>query len=169
MPSIFFHRCPVMRPPVLGCLLCGLLLACGGAEPRPVKPLVCPPKAELPQSCLPPVAEKPPPPPTGKESVGALVDGLSSTDKAFEVPLGQGRILTTRAALADKAVIAVGDPSVVDFIPIPGPGNNVRQIRLLGRRLGSTDLSITTPDGAVYTFEVRVVADLTVLRSQLAC
>jgi pilus assembly protein CpaC len=35
--------------------------------------------------------------------------------------------------------------------------------------MGVTDLSITTPDGRTFTFEVRVVADLNVLRTQLQC
>src|SRR5262249_58271124 len=39
----------------------------------------------------------------------------------------------------------------------------------IGLRLGSTDLSITTSDNRTYSFEVRVVADLDVLRGQLKC
>ena len=67
--------------------------------------------------------------------------GLKGNDAILEIVLGQGRILTTRADLsgpAGKAVIALGDPAVMDFVVL-GP----RQIRLVGHRLGSTDLSIT--------------------------
>jgi pilus assembly protein CpaC len=96
------------------------------------------------------------------------VDGLTSTDSAFEVVVGQGRILATKENLAvagkPPPLIAVGDPSVLDFSPV-GP----RQIRVIGLRVGVTDLSITVSDGRTYSFEVRVVADLHVLRGQLAC
>ena len=44
---------------------------------------------------------------------------------------------------------------MIDFYPI-----NKRQIRITGRRIGVTDLSITTVKDQVYNFEVRVVADL---------
>src|SRR5262249_35600613 len=87
---------------------------------------------------------------------------------AFEVVLGQGRILTTETDLAVRgkpsALIAVGDASVIDFDVL-----STRQIRIYGNRLGVTDLSITTPDNKTYNFEVRVVADLDVLRGQLQC
>jgi pilus assembly protein CpaC len=118
--------------------------------------------------CQPPAPEKPPRPPEGPESVPAFVAGLSSTDSAFEVVLGQGRILTTKENLAGPpgkgALLAVGDPTVIDFVIV-----SPRQIRLTGKRLGVTDLSITTADDRTYTFEVRVVADLHVLRGQLQC
>jgi pilus assembly protein CpaC len=100
--------------------------------------------------------------------VPAFVDGVSITDAGFEVVLGQGRILTTKEDIAARgkpsALVALGDPSVADFA-IVGP----RQIRIIGERLGTTDLSITTSDGRTYTFEIRVVADLDILRTQLRC
>jgi pilus assembly protein CpaC len=40
-------------------------------------------------------------------------------------------------------------------------------LRLVGQRIGVTDLSITTADGKNYSFEVHVVSDLNVLRCQL--
>src|SRR5262249_23505941 len=98
-------------------------------------------------------------------SVASFVDSLSRNDAAFEVIVGQGRILTVKEDLTRgkaPALIAVGDPSVVDFVPI-----NARQVRLIGQRIGVTDLSITTPAGKSYNFEVRVVADLEILRGQL--
>jgi pilus assembly protein CpaC len=118
--------------------------------------------------CAPPTPEKPPRPPTGPESVPSFVDGLGAPDAAFEVVLGQGRILSLKENLTapGKAppLIAVGDPTVIDFVVV-----SPRQLRLVGRRLGVTDLSITTPDDRNYSFEVRVVADLHVLRGQLQC
>ncbi|HEV3262838.1 MAG TPA: pilus assembly protein N-terminal domain-containing protein [Gemmataceae bacterium] len=112
----------------------------------------------------PSLPEKPPRPPA---EVSAFVDNVNTTDATFEVVMGQGRLLTLREDLAAgpsraRPLIAVGDPSIVDFTPV-----NTRQIRLIGLRFGTTDLSITTWDNRVYTLEVQVVADLYVLRAQL--
>src|SRR5262245_23653965 len=52
--------------------------------------------------CLPPPPEKGPRPPTGKDSVPAFVDNVNQNDAAFEVLLGQGRILTTKENLAAR-------------------------------------------------------------------
>jgi pilus assembly protein CpaC len=97
----------------------------------------------------------------------SFVDSLSINDGAFEVVVGQGRILTLKEDLAkgkNEALIAVGDPTVVDFVVI-----NPRQIRIVGERMGVTDLSVTTAAGRSYNFDVRVVMDLNSLRGQLAC
>ncbi len=51
---------------------------------------------------------------------------------------------------------------MTDFFQV-GP----RQLRLIGKRLGTTDLSITTGSGRTYDFEVQVVADLDLLSTQL--
>jgi pilus assembly protein CpaC len=84
----------------------------------------------------------------------------------FEVIVGQGRILTTKEDLAvpgkPPALIAVGDPSVLDFAVV-----SPRQIRVVGKLMGVTELSITTGDDRTYSLEVHVVADLDTLRGQL--
>jgi pilus assembly protein CpaC len=112
------------------------------------------------------VPEQPPRPPEGPESVPSFVESLSHNDAGFEVVVGQGRILTLKEDLGKgktEGVIAVGDPTVIDFVPL-----SPRKIRILGLRLGVTDLSVTTAERA-YNFEVRVVMDLDVLRAQLRC
>src|SRR5262249_44672983 len=144
-----------------------LLLCAWRAAPAGAQSPACP--ATLGSGpCVPALPVQPPRPPSGPESVPAFVDSLTSIDSIFEVVVGQGRILTTKEALGvagkPPALIAVGDPSVIDFRAV-GP----RQIRVVGMRVGVTDLSITTGDGRTYSFEVRVVADLHVLRGQLAC
>jgi pilus assembly protein CpaC len=145
---------PGPAPPSAGCPVPSPALAPG-----------CPPPCELGR---PGVPEKPPRPATGPESVRSFIDSLSSTDAGFEVIVGQGRILTLKESLAVKGkiepLVAVGDPSVADITPV-----SPRQIRVLGLRTGVTDLSITTADGRTYNFEVRVVADLDVLRARLRC
>jgi len=40
-------------------------------------------------------------------------------------------------------------------------------IRLIGRRVGVTDLSIVAADGQTYSYEVHVVFDLEMLRAHL--
>jgi pilus assembly protein CpaC len=115
---------------------------------------------------LPAAPEKAPRPATGAGSVAEFVDGITQNDAAFEVLVGQSRILTTKTDLAVRgkpaALVAVGDPTVADFQVL-----SARQIRVGGQRIGVTDLSIVTPDNQIYNFEVRVVADLSVLRGQL--
>ncbi|MDB5350330.1 MAG: pulD [Planctomycetota bacterium] len=98
--------------------------------------------------------------------VPSFIESLGATSATIEVKIGQGRFLTLKEDLAAAGprlpFIAVGDPTVVDFYKA-GP----RQIRLIGKHLGTTDLSITTGSGKTYEFEVQVVADLDVLRGQL--
>jgi pilus assembly protein CpaC len=112
---------------------------------------------------LPPVPQRGP---QTTMEVGSFVESLGTNDASFEVVVGQGRLLTLKENLAvggkAKPVIAVGDPSVIDFVVV-GP----RQIRVIGQRIGATDLSITTADGKTFGFDVQVVADLSVLRVQL--
>jgi pilus assembly protein CpaC len=98
--------------------------------------------------------------------VSSFIDSLQGNDTAFQVVVGQGRLLTTKAPIANEqgvGVIAVGDPTIVDFEVLPNP----RMIRVIGRRAGVTDLSITTNDGQNYNFEVHVGYDLELLRARL--
>src|SRR5262245_46173155 len=87
-----------------------------------------------------PVPEKQPRPAKGPGSVAEFVDNVSKNDAMFEVIVGQGRILTTKTDFAlpgkGRALVAVGDPTVVEFVVL-----NSRQIRLVGQRVGVTDLS----------------------------
>jgi pilus assembly protein CpaC len=161
-----------------GCLWCARQAFAGDAPPlapacpapggaaapgpgAPAFPPVCP-------APLPPTPERPPRPPENRESVRSFVESLSTNDSAFEVLLGQGRILTLKEPLRVRnnvePLVAVGDPTVIDVIPV-----NARQIRVIGLHIGVSDLSITTAEGRVYNFEVHVVADLDVLRAKLRC
>jgi pilus assembly protein CpaC len=114
---------------------------------------------------LPGLPQKPPRPAEGPEAVASFIDSLTSNDASFEVVVGQGRILTTKEDIAagkTPALVAAGDPSIIDYVIV-----SPRQIRVIGLRIGVTDLAITTSDNRTYSFEVRVVADLTTLRGQL--
>ncbi|MCH8839179.1 MAG: pilus assembly protein N-terminal domain-containing protein [Planctomycetes bacterium] len=98
--------------------------------------------------------------------MAAFLDTLKGNDVAIQIVVGQGRMLTTRGPIATEAgdaMIAVGDPTILDFDVLPNP----RMIRLLGKRAGVTDLSITTSENQVYNFEVHVGYDLELLRAQL--
>lgn len=93
------------------------------------------------------------------QDLKTFVKDVTSNDARFDVLVGEGRLLTLKEDLVDPArqspLIATGDPSVIDF-EVVGP----RQIRITGRRLGVTDLSIVTPDNENYSFEVHVLANL---------
>ncbi len=97
---------------------------------------------------------------------GTIVEGAAPVDAIVEVKVGQGRFLTLREDLVvpgqPAPFLAVGDPGVADFVQV-GP----RQLRLIGKRLGTTDFSITTGSGRTFDYEVQVVADLDILRAQL--
>ncbi|MGC1273853.1 MAG: pilus assembly protein N-terminal domain-containing protein [Planctomycetaceae bacterium] len=100
------------------------------------------------------------------EELDEFVEGVSSNDALFRVFVGQGRLLTLKQDLVapgrPEPLIAIGDPTVIDFEVV---GN--REIRVTGQRIGVTDLSIFTADGSHYGFEVAVTADLELLRVQL--
>ncbi|MFO0902873.1 MAG: pilus assembly protein N-terminal domain-containing protein [Pirellulales bacterium] len=101
-----------------------------------------------------------------KETVASVAKPMQGNDASIEVIVGQGRLLTLKAPIVGgrrDAMIAVGDPSIVDFEVLPNP----QMIRIIGRQAGVTDLSITTSDGKTYGFEVHVVYDLALLRAQL--
>lgn len=76
----------------------------------------------------------------------SLVQKLTSADAAFEVIVGQSRTMILEQPLElqedgdnPEPAIAISDPSVADVMLT---GN--RQIRILGRKLGVTDLTIST-------------------------
>ncbi len=99
----------------------------------------------------------------------SLVQKLTESDAAFEVILGQSRTMVLEQPLAwqeegDAPVpsVSVSEPGVADVLLI-----GARQLRILGRRLGTTDLTISTGNGELVTFEVRVVLDLRLLEARL--
>jgi pilus assembly protein CpaC len=96
--------------------------------------------------------------PRSPKELSAFLERISGNDAAIEVISGESRILTFKEAIQ---TVAVGDPTVLDFSVL-----NQRQIRILGNHVGVSDLSVLTPDNRVFTFEVRVVADLDPLRLQ---
>lgn len=104
----------------------------------------------------------------GKTSrqVASFLDSVTVDDAMIEVVVGEGRVMVLREDLAvpgkTRPLVAVGDPSVIEF-NVVGP----RQIRITGQRLGLTDLSVTTAEGHTFSFQVHVVADLLVLAAQL--
>lgn len=107
-----------------------------------------------------------PPAPRPLPQAMDLAQSVGKATGSLEVKIGQGRFLTLKEDLVvpgkPAPFLAVGDPSVTDFFQV-GP----RQLRLIGKRLGTTDLSITAGSGQTYDFEVQVVADLDLLSAQL--
>src|SRR5262249_20071128 len=80
--------------------------------------------------------------PLDPRAVDAFVDGLKGNDATFDVLVNQARILTLKKDIVEgrnQPLIAVGDPTIVDFTIV-----SPRQIRITGRGIGVTDLSITT-------------------------
>jgi pilus assembly protein CpaC len=106
-----------------------------------------------------------PRPEQGPGSVESFVDSLHGNDATFKVLVNQARILTLKQDITagpNRALIAVGDPTILDFTVV-----NSRQLRLIGKGVGVTDLAITTARNETYTFEIRVLADLSLLQDKL--
>jgi len=98
--------------------------------------------------------------------VAELLHSVKRNDAVIEVILYQGKLLTTEVSIADEdgvAVVAIGDPTVLDFHVLP----DSRMIRLTGRRVGVTDLMLVAADGQTLGFEVHVVYDLELLSAKL--
>lgn len=121
------------------------------------------------RSTLPLVKEVPSRPQIGPEGIDALVQ-LSSIDGEFEVVAAQARYLILKRDLARpdgrgkvRPLVAVGHSGVIDMDII-----NSRLIRVVGRRVGVTDLMIMLDDNSLYTLRVHVVYDLDTLRSRLS-
>jgi len=96
----------------------------------------------------------------------SLLEPLSTLDAKIQLVVGQGRLLTLKKPIStvrQSGVVAVGDPSIVDFQLLPNP----MMLRLIGKRSGVTDLTILTSDGDAFSFEVQVGYDLETLRIQL--
>lgn len=98
--------------------------------------------------------------------VAGFIDSLTPNDAAIQVVAEQSRLIKLKQPIAlegGTALVAVGDPTILDFDILPNP----RIIRLLGLRAGVTDLTITTSDNDVYSFEVHVGWDLDFLAARL--
>ncbi len=132
-------------------------------QPLPVAPRFSE-ESEIPAT-LPRVPLAPPRPVQGPRSVDSFLEPLHGNDATFEVLVNQARILTLKQDMTDgpnQPLIAVGDPTILDFTVV-----NSKQLRIIGRGIGVTDLAITTARNETYTFEIRVLADLTVIQGKL--
>lgn len=121
------------------------------------------------RSILPLVKEVPSRPQIGPDGIDALLQ-VSSIDGEFEVIAGQARFLILKRDLAQpdgrgkvRPLVAAGNSSTIDLDII-----HSRLIRVVGRRIGATDLTILLDDNSLYTLRVHVVYDLETLRSRLS-
>lgn len=133
------------------------------AQPLPVAPRFSE-ESEIPPT-LPRVPLAPPQPVQGPRSEGSFVKSLSGNDATFDVIVNQARILTLKQEITagpTQPLIAVGDPSIVEFAVV-----SPKQLRVHGFRIGVTDLAITTARNETYTFEIHVLADLTLIQGKL--
>lgn len=135
-----------------------LLIGALGVEPAAAQ---APAPFALPD--LPPALAEPVDRPVGGSG---LFQSRETSVGSVDVKLGQGRLLVLSDSLeapgAIHPTIAVGDPNVADFVIL-----DARRVRVIGRRLGVTDLAVTTAAGRTESLEVRVVADLAPLRDLL--
>ncbi len=108
--------------------------------------------------------------PAGRPAPAPFIPGLKASASAVQVKVGQGKILTLPVDLnavgqKNAPFLAVGDPDVLDFYQIDS-----RHLRLIGKKLGMTDLTFSVGSGdalRTYEYEVQVTADLDELRARL--
>ncbi len=104
--------------------------------------------------------------PASAPPTASFVDVMDGNDAIIELVVNQGKLLTLKGDVSQEGaagVIAVADPTVFDFDLL-----KPRILRLTGRRVGVTDLTILTADGESYAFEVRVGYDLELVNAQLS-
>ena len=95
----------------------------------------------------------------------SFIDSIKGNDASIAVVYGQSRLITTKKPIASSdgvAVIGVADPTVVDF-DVLGP----QLIRIVGNRIGVTDLSFVTADGETFAYQINVGYDLQLVEAQL--
>ena len=152
--------------PVL--LICGWLIQSAWSQnppPNPPEPLVSGFRPQVPA-----VPANVPSVPDRFKAAASFIDSMSKSDAMFEVVLGQGRLIVLKDDLVREVprgkvaqpLIAVGNTEITDF-EVLGP----RQIRVLGKKIGVTDLVVTDSNNNTYSFEVHVVYDLTLLQARI--
>ncbi len=121
------------------------------------------------QPHLPVVPDKLPPLSQRYHESTSFIDSLSKNDAMLEVVLGQGRMLVLKEDLVandgvarKQPLLAVGNPETLEF-EVVGP----RQIRLIGKQIGVTDLVIVTENESTYSYEVHVVFDLNLVQARI--
>ena len=95
----------------------------------------------------------------------SFIDSIKGSDASIQVVYGQSRLITTKKPIASAegvAVIGVADPTVIDF-DVLGP----QLIRIVGKRIGVTDLSFVTADGETFAYQINVGYDLQLVEAQL--
>ena len=160
---------PLCSLAVLVAFLTAGVSAQSAAAPQPIPspaPLLASPLPALPGHPVPPQIKHIPPVPNSSTQVDSFVQSLSAKDAAFEVVIGQTRLLTVEKAITNDEHpdphIAVGDSETLAWHLV-----DPRHIRVTGLRLGKTDLSVIAADGTTAHFEVVVMADLSLLRARL--
>lgn len=104
------------------------------------------------------------------KAASSFIDTMSKSDAMFEVVLGQSRLIVLKDDLVQEAavgkaappLIAVSNPGVTDFDVL-----GLRQIRLVGKRIGVTDLVVTAANETTYSYEVHVVYDLNLVQARI--
>jgi len=102
------------------------------------------------------------------QKAASFIDRISENDASISVIVGQGRTLTLGKELqwptddSPPPSVAVTDPMIAEVVII---GN--RQIRVMGRRIGITDLTISSGRGEEFSYELHVEMDLRLLEAKL--
>jgi len=121
------------------------------------------------QPQLPVVPDRLPPLSQRFQEASSFIDSLSRNDAMLEVVLGQGRLIVLKENLVqdegtagEQPLIAVGNPDTLEFEILSS-----RQIRLIGKHIGVTDLVVVTEGQTIHSYEVHVVYDLKLVEARI--
>lgn len=85
-----------------------------------------------------------------------------------DVKVGQGKLIDPgklpKPLVPPLQFIAVGNPAIVDFFQLDRQRTD---IRLIGKSLGSTEITVTDAAGTTVNYDVQVLADLDTIRKHL--
>ena len=128
--------------------------------PAPVaKKAVATPEAVVKKALRAPVAKKAAPEPVRKTAPPVPVVSAMNAPSIYRVPLGESKVYRFAQPIRR---IAVGDPSVADYIML-----NHSEIYLLGKKLGSTNLAIWDQQGNLTSAPLQVSRSTAFLQSLL--
>lgn len=144
-----------MTPLAFASLLCTAAFAAGPVAPA--KPAAAPPVAA--PAAAPPVAAQASKAPTSIAPQNAQYTGPTEVAPSLRLTVGKTALIRLPA---DAARLSVGNPDIADVMLI-----NPKEVYLLGRKIGSTNVFVWTKAGPTTIMDVVVGVDTATLKSRL--
>jgi pilus assembly protein CpaC len=99
----------------------------------------------------------------------SIIESMSRSEDVIEVTVGQSRTLVLDSDFdwggdSDEVnpSVSISDPGIAEIVVL-----GARGIRLIGLRIGDTDLTITTGTGEVISLSIQVVVDVPLIQARM--